>query len=105
MFKPTVDNLYHLMKDMAVKPSMYNKKLYFCRSNLNESLAFWTILNNQKDLEIQRRSATVYRLKLSHYTYSVMNPIGENRQCLFMVHKYDSNNCNEFIPFHSISAS
>ena len=105
MFKPTVDNLYHLMKDMTVKPSIYNKKLYFCRGNLNQQLAFWTILNDQKDFEIQRSLTSRYKLKLSHYTYSVMNPVGEIRQCYFKVYKYDSENCNEFIPFHSISTS
>lgn len=105
MFKPTVDNLYHIMKDMTVKPSLYKKKLYLYRTNLNNTSAFWTVLNNQKDLEIQKRSNTVYRFKLSQYTYSVTNPIGENKQCLFMVRKYDSKNSNEFIPIHSISTS
>lgn len=105
MFKPTIDNLYHIMKDRAVKPSIYNKKLYFCRCNLSQPLAFWSILNNQKDFEIQQFSNSMYMLKLCHYPYSVMNPVGDTRQCEFKVQKYDSRNSNKFIPFYSISAS
>lgn len=102
MFKPTVDNLYHLMKDRTVKPSMYDKKLYPYRVNLNQQLVFWTILNNQKDFEIHQKVDSAYQLKLSHYPYSALNPVGEVRQCCFKVKKYASRNSNEFEPFYDI---
>jgi hypothetical protein len=98
MFKPTVDNLYHLMKDRTVKPSMYDKRLYPHRVNLSQQLIFWTILNNQKDFEIQKVNST-YTLKLSHYAYSALNPVGEVKQCYFKVNKYASRNSNKFVPF------
>lgn len=100
MFKPTVDNLYHLMKDRTVKPSMYDKRLYLHRVNLSQQLIFWTILNNQKDFEIQKVNSA-YQLKLSHYPYSALNPVGI-RQCCFKVKKYASRNSNEFVPFYDI---
>lgn len=104
MFNPTIDNMYHLMKDMTVKPSIYKNN--FCTKRIsNLAYLYRTVLNEHKDFVIAMGRENQYRVNLTWYPYSVFTPIGTLKHCMYIVSKYDRRNYGKFIPFHSVSAS
>lgn len=104
MFKPTVNNLYGLMKDMTVKPSIYKSNFYIERVS-SYGYPYRTILNEHKDFVIAKGSENKYRINLTWYPYSIFTPMGTLKHCVYIVSKYDKKNYGKFIPLHSVSAS
>ena len=104
MFKPTVDNLYHLMKDMTVKPSIYKDTFYMVRVS-NYGYPYRTVLNEHKDFVIAKRSKSEYRVNITWYPYSIFMPVGTLKHCVYIVSKYDKRNYGKFIPLHSVTTS
>lgn len=103
MFNPTIDNLYHLMKDMLVKPSIYKDCIYTERVS-SYGYPYRTVLNEHKDFVIAQFNSN-FRINLTWYPYSIFIPIGTLKHCVYIVSKYDKKNYGKFIPLHSISAS
>ena len=104
MFKPTIDNLYHLMKDMTVKPSIYKDTFYMVRVS-NYGYPYRTVLNEHKDFVIAKRSKSEYRVNITWYPYSIFMPVGTLKHCVYIVSKYDKRNYGKFIPLHSVTTS
>lgn len=86
MFKPTINNLYHLMKDMTVKPSMYEKRIYTERA-FSMGFCYRTILNMHKDFVITHAHSNNFRVVLTEYKYSVWIPF-EVKSKVYTVEKY-----------------
>lgn len=103
MFNPTIDNLYHLMKDMTVKPSIYKSTFYTERKS-NYGYPYRTVLNEHKDFVIAKGSENKYRINLTWYPYGIFMPAGTLKHCVYIVSKYDKRNYGKFIPLHSVSA-
>lgn len=104
MFKPTITNMYHLMKDMTVKPSIYQNTFYIERVSIY-GYPYRTVLNEHKDFVIALGSENKYRVNLTWYPYSVNTCAGTLKHCVYIVSKYDKRNYGKFIPFHSVSTS
>lgn len=102
MFKSTVDNLYHIVKDMTVKPSIYKNCIYTERA-FRMGFCYRTILNTQKDFVITHHNSNELIIDLTEYKYSVWVPF-DLKHTKYRVKKYASKNNNEFIPIHSVSA-
>ena len=104
MFKPTVDNLYHLMKDMTVKPSIYKDTFYMVRVS-NYGYPYRTVLNEHKDFAIAMGNENKYRINLTWYPYGINAYMGILKHCVYIVSKYDKRNYGKFIPLHSVTTS
>lgn len=104
MFNPTIDNLYHLMKDMLVKPSIYKDCIYTERVS-SYGYPYRTVLNEHKDFVIATGRENQYRVNLTWYPYSICMPVGTLKHCVYIVNKYDKRNYGKFIPLHSVSAT
>ena len=87
MFEPTVDNLYHIMKDMTVKPSLYKKDVYTQRAN-HLGYCFYTILNIHKDFVIAQPCSDRLRISISEYKYNVWVPMALKYHRAYTVRKY-----------------
>ena len=104
MFNPTIDNLYHLMKDMTVKPSIYQNTIWTSRVS-NYGYPYRTVLNEHKDFVIAMGAGNSYRINLTWYPYGIFMHMGTLKHCVYIVSKYDKRNYGKFIPIHSVSAS
>ena len=104
MFKPTINNLYHLMKDMTVKPSIYKDVFYTVRVS-NYGYPYRTVLNEHKDFAIAMGSENKYRINLTWYPYGINAYMGTLKHCVYIVSKYDKRNYGKFIPLHNVSTS
>lgn len=87
MFEPTVSNLYYLMKDMAVKPSIFEDTIYTERA-FHRGYSFSTILNKHKDFVITQQYSNQFRIVLTRYAYSVWIPFNIKQSKVFIVKKY-----------------
>lgn len=85
MYKPTVDNLYHLMKDMTVKPSIYKKCIYTERA-FSMGFSYRTILSIHKDFVIAQ-SNNRFRISITDYKYSIWVP-SVLKHTVYTVQKY-----------------
>lgn len=104
MLKPTITNIYHLMKDMTVKPSLY-RNIFYTERVSNYGYPYRTILNEHKDFVIAAGSKDKYRINITWYPYSIFTYAGTLKHCVYIVSKYDKRNYGKFIPIHSISTS
>ena len=73
MLEPTVSNLYYLMKDMLVKPSIYKEVIYTERA-FHMGFTYRTILNEHKDFTITQRYSNQFTIDITKYKYSIWIP-------------------------------
>lgn len=87
MFKPTIDHLYYLMKDMTVKPSVYkgdmNVERAYCMG-----FCYHTLLNEHKDFTIAQRRNSNYQIIIAHYKYAVWFPARASTSFVYTIEKY-----------------